>query len=362
MQSHNNVVQTKQGVAISGATIKVYNSGTSTLSTIYSDNGSTAIDQSTSPLTSSAEGEFKFWAADGRYDITTTYSSQTDTYEIILFDPIGGGSTTDINIGGDVEIGDPGTEIGGINVNGTTYDCKIRVNDIGGTKPAQLSLHRHSTTLQSIILGTRANSDTSAHAAVTNSQALFSIIAGGWTASHYDLFGSIDFEVDATGTISATSSPGVLKLKTTPDGSNTPSTAVTVDSSQNVGIGISTPDTNLHIWNGSAGAVNSTTNALLTIENNASAYIQILSPSTSGQGIYFGDENDSDIGGILYNHSGNTLTLRSSTISVLQVDDDATAGNTRLLIYDVDNATLERVSVGAADSGGAGYKVLRIPN
>jgi hypothetical protein len=46
----------------------------------------------------------------------------------------------------------------------------------------------------------------------------------------------------------------------------------------------------------------------------------------------------------------------------MQIDTSSTAGDTRLLIYDVDNATLERVSVGAADSGGAGYKVLRIPN
>ena len=43
-------------------------------------------------------------------------------------------------------------------------------------------------------------------------------------------------------------------------------------------------------------------------------------------------------------------------------DDNATAGNTRFLIYDVDNGMLERVTVGAADSGGTGYKLLRIPN
>lgn len=48
--------------------------------------------------------------------------------------------------------------------------------------------------------------------------------------------------------------------------------------------------------------------------------------------------------------------------SSVQFDDDTTAGNTRFLLYDVDNGQLERVSVGAADSGGAGFKVLRIPN
>ena len=43
-------------------------------------------------------------------------------------------------------------------------------------------------------------------------------------------------------------------------------------------------------------------------------------------------------------------------------DKSATATHTALLIFDVDNNTLERVTVGAADSGGTGPKVLRIPN
>jgi hypothetical protein len=46
----------------------------------------------------------------------------------------------------------------------------------------------------------------------------------------------------------------------------------------------------------------------------------------------------------------------------LRVDGTTTATNTALMIYDVDNATLERVTVGSANSGGSGFKVLRIPN
>lgn len=38
------------------------------------------------------------------------------------------------------------------------------------------------------------------------------------------------------------------------------------------------------------------------------------------------------------------------------------AGNTGLMIWDLDNNTLERVTVGIADSGGIGFKLLRIPN
>lgn len=58
----------------------------------------------------------------------------------------------------------------------------------------------------------------------------------------------------------------------------------------------------------------------------------------------------------------STISLRPSGTVKMRVDGTSTAGQTALLVYDVDNATLERVTVGAADSGGAGFKVLRIPN
>jgi len=56
------------------------------------------------------------------------------------------------------------------------------------------------------------------------------------------------------------------------------------------------------------------------------------------------------------------LSLIAGGAEGARVDTDATAGNTRFMLYDIDNATLERVTVGAADSGGVGFKVLRIPN
>lgn len=56
------------------------------------------------------------------------------------------------------------------------------------------------------------------------------------------------------------------------------------------------------------------------------------------------------------------LNINEGATTVGRFDTNATAGNTRFMVYDVDNGTLERVSVGAADSGGTGYKVLRIPN
>lgn len=81
---------------------------------------------------------------------------------------------------------------------------------------------------------------------------------------------------------------------------------------------------------------------------------------TPGDDFQFGANNGTNFsqilsgtGGIYGNIGGNNR---------FQFDNTATAGNTAFLLYDVDNATLERVTVGAADSGGSGFKVLRIPN
>lgn len=52
----------------------------------------------------------------------------------------------------------------------------------------------------------------------------------------------------------------------------------------------------------------------------------------------------------------------SNAASILVRFSTPAAGEVALWVYDADNTTLERVTVGAADSGGAGYKVLRIPN
>lgn len=65
---------------------------------------------------------------------------------------------------------------------------------------------------------------------------------------------------------------------------------------------------------------------------------------------------------ILKSTASIDLVATTSGVADLQVDGDNTAGNTRMLLYDVNSGTTQRVSVGANDSGGAGFKVLRIPN
>lgn len=60
-----------------------------------------------------------------------------------------------------------------------------------------------------------------------------------------------------------------------------------------------------------------------------------------------------------YTAANNTTTTGTESF---RIDHTQSVGFTRFMVWDVDNGQLERVSVGAADSGGVGFKVLRIPN
>lgn len=60
--------------------------------------------------------------------------------------------------------------------------------------------------------------------------------------------------------------------------------------------------------------------------------------------------------------SVKVVQAAAALAEVARFDKSATATHTGLHIWDADNGTLERVTVGAADSGGTGFKVLRIAN
>jgi hypothetical protein len=56
------------------------------------------------------------------------------------------------------------------------------------------------------------------------------------------------------------------------------------------------------------------------------------------------------------------ISLYTHNVEVAKCDDSATAGDTRFLLWDVNAGALVRVSVGANDSGGTGFKQLLVPN
>jgi len=71
-----------------------------------------------------------------------------------------------------VGFGNPGTEQGGIFVNGVNYDAHVKINDIGGALDATLILHRHNTAAPPILTFALSNSNTNAHAPVVLGQTI----------------------------------------------------------------------------------------------------------------------------------------------------------------------------------------------
>lgn len=88
MENHADVLRDQYGNALGGATVRVYQAGSTTLATIYSDNGSTA--KGNPFLTDALTGRYNFYAANGVYDLTFSYQDATfdsnHTKRIALFD------------------------------------------------------------------------------------------------------------------------------------------------------------------------------------------------------------------------------------------------------------------------------------
>lgn len=86
MERYFDVVQTRYGRAIAGAQVAVYVDGTSTLATLYSDNGVTTIPN---PTTTNIDGEYAFYAANGNYRVEITAVGYDGEVKpgIVIFDP-----------------------------------------------------------------------------------------------------------------------------------------------------------------------------------------------------------------------------------------------------------------------------------
>lgn len=75
MGNHSQVLRDQYGRALGGATVTVYNAGTATPASIFSDNGVTA--KSNPFLTNAFDGSFNFYADNGVYDLVFSYPDAT---------------------------------------------------------------------------------------------------------------------------------------------------------------------------------------------------------------------------------------------------------------------------------------------
>ena len=93
--------------------------------------------------------------------------------------------------------------------------------------------------------------------------------------------------------------------------------------SGNVGIGV-TPEAKLHISTG--GGITPFASSQIVSESTGNNYIELNGGSTSTTAVYFGDSSDQDAGGILYNHSNDSLSLRANAGSRMLIDSSGNVG------------------------------------
>ena len=106
--------------------------------------------------------------------------------------------------------------------------------------------------------------------------------------------------------------------------SSADATAITINSSEQVGIGTGSPAGNakVHIYNGASGQATASNNTELTIENSSNTGIQFLTPNTAISGIWFGDPENKEVGRMYYTHSENSLKFFTNASERLRIDGD----------------------------------------
>ena len=104
---------------------------------------------------------------------------------------------------------------------------------------------------------------------------------------------------------------------------NATSTAITIDSSENVGIGTSSPEGKLHIQGDNVGTPSTDADDLV-IEKTVDTGLSILS-TTTGR-IFFGDASDNDVGRIMYVHTDNSMRFNTNASESMRIDSSGNVG------------------------------------
>jgi len=89
--------------------------------------------------------------------------------------------------------------------------------------------------------------------------------------------------------------------------------------SNNVGIGTTSPERKLHIFAGESGGATSNADSSLVVENSTNTYLQFLTPTNKESGILFGD-SDNDRGAITYSHISDNLSFRVAASERMRID------------------------------------------
>ena len=156
------------------------------------------------------------------------------------------------------------------------------------------------------------------------------------------LYIGTDLDVDGTTNLDVVDIDGAVDMASTLTGGGgdliwDTDTLIVDVSADKVGIGITDPDTTLHVHASSAGSI-AAANSQFTVESSGNTGVTLLSGNTSNGAIFFGDDGSNASGRIYYDHGTGTGSTANRFVFF-------TNGGERMSI-------LADGSVGMMDSGG----------
>jgi hypothetical protein len=92
------------------------------------------------------------------------------------------------------------------------------------------------------------------------------------------------------------------------------------NSSGNLGIGTSSPQQKLHVYDGASGGTRTAGVNTIIAESSVAVGLQLLSPNTTAQYIFFGDPESSQAGRIVYEHANNAMAFNTNATERMRID------------------------------------------
>jgi len=159
--------------------------------------------------------------------------------------------------------------------------------------------------------------------------------AGGTFDGNVAMAGTLGVTGAITGTLATAAQTNITSVGTltsfrsTGIDDNADAVALTIDGGENVAIGVTSKNSsnNGSLTIGHTGMTKVTASAngnadeLVLIGANASANVgmSMIGNNANQNIIYFGDEDDADIGGIIYDHNGNYMAFQTNTTEQVRI-------------------------------------------